>query len=89
MLTEEINHVENKVERILEMSFDHTAAMISLLNKEAQELKEDSDLHKVISFGRRQLSLNATTLRNTLEGLKFNKGHKLEAFQHKCQEFGI
>jgi len=89
MLTEEIDHVERKVERILEMSFDHTAAMISLLNKEQAELKPESILCKSIVFGRIQLRRNINVLRIALDGLKFNKGNKLEVFQHKCQEFGI
>lgn len=88
MLTEEINHVESKVERILEMSFDHTAAMISLLNAEADELKAGAEeLHKIYRTGRVILRENAEGLKQYLEMLK--KGNKLEAFQHKCQEFGI
>ena len=89
MLTEEIIHIERKVERILEMSFDHTAAMLSLLSKEAQELKADSELHQIYDAGRRTLKANLINLTNHLEALKFQKGNRLVSFQHKCQEFGI
>ena len=89
MLIEEINHVESKVERILEMSFDHSASILSLLNREAQELKAESELHSIYNAARRTLKKNLHELEVHLGALKFGKDFKLEAFQHKCQEFGL
>lgn len=81
--------VERKVERILEMSFDHTAAMISLLEKEHRELKVESLHHRPYINARRIFMANIQKLKDNLAILKVGKGNKLEVFQHKCQEFGI
>jgi len=80
---------ERKVEHILEMSFDHTAAMISLLNAEADELVAISSSHSIYHSGRLVLRANIQKLVMSLEKLKEGKGDKLDKFQRKCQEFGI
>ena len=81
---------ERQIERILEMSFDHTTAMISLLNQLADDYKVTAPCQTAISSARRTLRGNIDNLQIDLQRTKLMLGGgRIETFEHKCQEFGI